>query len=52
MFWGGGRGTPLPFRVGVSSDSGATWKLWLPNVTNEVTPTPLASPYHTNTMPL
>merc|ERR1711871_1258014 len=41
-FWGGG-GKLTPFKIGVSSDSGATWQLWLPNVTNTPSPTPLAS---------
>ena len=42
-FWGGG-GKLTPFKVGVSSDSGATWQLWLPNANiSSATPTPLAS---------
>ena len=41
-FWGGG-GKQVPFKVAVTDDSGATWKLHLPDVTNVVGPTELAS---------
>eukprot|EP01049_Picozoa_sp_SAG25_P007694 SAG25_NODE_644_length_6218_cov_5.273901_3_plen_525_part_00 len=43
-FWGGGGdNSKIPFKVAVSEDSGASWKLHLPNLTGSVSPTPLAS---------
>jgi hypothetical protein len=40
-FWGGGGN--LHFKVAVSDDSGGTWSMHVPNITNQVGPTALAS---------
>ena len=52
FFWGGGAHSDpkMPFKVAVSEDSGGTWLMHLPNITNTV-PTSAKnsfSLYHTN----
>ena len=42
FFWGGGGGQ-LQFKVAVSENSGATWKMHLPHLLNKIAPTELAS---------
>ena len=44
FFWGGGGNNDrAPFKVAVSEDSGGSWKMHMPNITNKVLPTALAS---------
>ena len=43
LWGGGGKNGALPFKVAVTTDSGGSWRLHVPTVTDEVGPTPLAS---------
>jgi hypothetical protein len=49
-FFGGGRDNPtnLPFKLGISTDNGATWSFWLPRLdapAQDITPQPIVNAF-------